>query len=254
MDGQGYLLDGRYGAPAPGKRTAERRVRTYLLPDTIRDGKYITFEESADPASVCSASQGPNLWALNSLLNLTADLTATKSKSSIILKGIAADLNLEGYLLEYADVKSPESWNLIQPLSDIPVVNEVFTAWVPPYEGSFYVRLTVGDKAGNSALSRKSVSWGQHSSITNLYTSHRIFSSNNDGVKDTIELYYRVLDPVHLQFTITDGENSVVKTLYKDHALPTEDYLQWFRTGNTQSRSLITSSLLKWTIRRRTSG
>ena len=71
------------------------------------------------------------------LLNLSADLRVTKEKTAVLLKGVAADLNFEGYQLEYADAKSPTVWNLIAPPSDVPVIDDVFTTWVPPYEGLF---------------------------------------------------------------------------------------------------------------------
>ena len=156
-----------------------------------------------------------------------SDLRATREKSAVILKGIAADLNFEGYMLEYADTKNPDTWNLVKPLSGIPVVNDVFTTWVPPYEGTFYVRLSVWDKAGNVSLVRKRISWGLFSSITNLYKSLEIFSPNSDGVKDTVELFYRVLEPVHLDFNIYDEDNKLIKTIQKDYTSPVSDLITW---------------------------
>ena len=167
------------------------------------------------------------MWALSSLLNLTGRSKAVKEKSSVILTGTAADLNFAGFALEYADASTPDTWNPVSPLSDIPVVNDVFTAWVPPYEGTFHVRLTVWDKAGNIAINRKRVSWGIYSSITNLYKSHEIFSPNNDGLNDTVELHYKVLEPVHLEFTVFDANNSVVRTIDRDYAFPADDYITW---------------------------
>ncbi|MEW6215271.1 MAG: CARDB domain-containing protein, partial [Nitrospirota bacterium] len=190
-------------------------------------GRYITYYRFVDPSSVCYGRGWQDLWALSSLLNLTDDLRVTEEKSAVILKGIAADLNFDGYMLEYADAKNLTQWNLISPPSNIPVINDVFTTWVPPYEGTFYVRLTVWDKAGNVAWDRKRVSWGIFSSITNIYKTVEIFSPNGDDVKDSVELHYRVLEPVHLEFYIYAENNNLIKTFYKDYTAPAEDYITW---------------------------
>ncbi len=193
-------------------------------------GTFVTYYQGVDKGSICYDEERPyksDLWAVSSLLDLTADLMVIKDKSSVILKGIAADLNLGGYMLEYAEAKNPDAWTLIAPPSDAPVVNDLFTAWVPPSEGTFHVRLTVWDKAGNEAVVRKRVSWGIYSSITNLYKRDEIFSPNGDGVKDGVELHYRVLEPVHLDFDIYDEDDNLVATLQKDYAYPVEDYVAW---------------------------
>jgi Tol biopolymer transport system component/flagellar hook assembly protein FlgD/fibronectin type 3 domain-containing protein len=209
-------------------------------------GSYINYVKRVDESSACFHRGYEDLWAMSSLMNLTADLRTSKEKSAIILKGIAADLNFESFQLEYADIKYPDAWSLVQPPSSVPVINDLFTTWVPPYEGSFYVRLTVWDKAGNTAVSRKQVSWGQYSSITNLYKSLEIFSPNGDivnGVKNTVELHYRALEPVHLEFNIYDDANNVVNTYYKDHAGPTEDFMQW--DGTDQSHNTVPNGKYK---------
>ncbi len=195
-------------------------------------GHYIAYHQWDDTSYGCVNNYSA-LHIISSLLNLTADLRAAKGTSSVILKGIAADLNFDSYQLEYTDAGNPGAWNLIAPPSNFPVLNDVFTTWVPPYKGSFYVRLTVRDKAGNTAISRKKVSWGLSSSITNLSKSLEIFSPNGDGVKDTVELHYKVLEPVHLEFDVYDENKRLLKTLYKDHASPAEDYISW--DGTDQS-------------------
>ena len=193
-------------------------------------GRYVNYYKDSEESSASCLKvnySDADLWAIRSLLNLTADLRITKEKSSVVIQGTAADLHFEGYLLEYADTNIPDTWNLISPPSDNPVINDIFTAWVPPYEGSFYVRLTVWDKAGNVAMKRNMISWGLSSGITNLYKSREIFSPNNDGKGDTVELHYRVLEPAHLEFTIHDAGNTVIRTILKDYAAPSEDFIAW---------------------------
>jgi Tol biopolymer transport system component/subtilase family serine protease/fibronectin type 3 domain-containing protein len=164
---------------------------------------------------------------VGSLMNGTARLRAEKTNSVITLSGTAEDLNFEGYKLDYADMNDTTAWYPIALPSDMPVVNDIFTTWVPPHEGTFSVRLTVWDKAGNTAVRTKRVTWGLSSSITNLYKNHEIFSPNGDGVKDTFELHYRILDPVHLEFNIYDDMNSLITTIRRDHSFPAEDFIAW---------------------------
>lgn len=190
-------------------------------------GRFLTYYQSVDPSSICYGRASQDLWATSSLLNLTADLKVKKETSAITLRGTAVDLNFEGYVLEYADAKSPTVWNLVAPASNVSVIDDVFTTWVPPYEGIFYVRLTVWDKAGNVAQDRKRVSWGLSASITNLYKSLEYFSPNGDGVNDTVEVHYKVLEPVHLEFNTYDENDNLKRTFLKDYILPGEDFITW---------------------------
>jgi len=208
-------------------------------------GRYITQYQYADESSSCSSgiTGKRDLWAVSSLLNITAELRIVKQKSALILKGIAADLNFEGYRLEFADVKTPSVWHAVQPPSNVMVLNDVFTTWIPPYEGTFYVRLTVWDKAGNIAQSRKRVSWGLFTSITNLYQSTTLFSPNNDGVKDTVELSYKVLEPVHLEFLIYDQDNVQIRTFLKDYTSAGDDLISW--DGRDESGHVVADGKYK---------
>jgi subtilase family serine protease/fibronectin type 3 domain-containing protein len=175
--------------------------------------------------------------SMSSLLNLTADLRISKSKSVLTLKGTAADKNYEGYKLEYADINNPGIWNLIAPPSEVPVVDDVFTTWAPPNEGTFYSRLTVWDKAGNTATTKKRVGWGLSSSISNLYKSLENFSPNGDGVKDTVELHFQVLEPVHLEFFVHDDTGGLVRTVRRDYAQSTADSISW--DGKDESGKVV---------------
>lgn len=187
--------------------------------------RYLSYDAYNGSDSGCSSSW--NRWAMSSLLNLTADLRIVKSKSVLKLKGIAADKNFSGYRLEYADAKTPNLWNLIAPPSDVPVLNDSFTDWVPPYEGVFYVRLMVRDLAGNQAVDQKRVSWGMSSLITNLYKTEEYISPNGDGNKETVELHYQVLEPVHLEFNVYDANNTLVRNYSRDHTEATSDFIAW---------------------------
>jgi Tol biopolymer transport system component/flagellar hook assembly protein FlgD len=196
---------------------------------------YYKYQEDSN-LGACN-NKGLDLWAMSSLLNLTANLQIKKEKSSVILKGTAADLNFEGYKLEYADIKTPQQWNPVAPPSDTPVFNDLFTTWVPPADGVYYVQLTVWDKAGNRAVNRKRVSWGITSSITNLYKNYDIFSPNGDGVKDTVTLNYTALEPVHLEFNIYDENSKLIRTYRKDHSGFATDSIVW--DGRDENGNLV---------------
>ncbi len=231
-DDRSILIDSTEGYYAINTVTA---IRSGTLPipadssniNLSRLQRYLVYTVYGEPNPACIDQSGWATWSIGSLLNLTADLRVSKNKSAIKLKGIAADKNFEGYRIEYADKKSPEQWHLVMPPSDTPVLDNIFTTWIPPYEGVFLVKLTVWDSAGNTAIDRKRVSWGQSASVTNIYTSTSLFSPNGDGVKETVELHYTVLEPVHLEFIIVDENNMPVRTFFKDYATLGEDNIVW---------------------------
>lgn len=175
-------------------------------------------------------------WAsfiFRSLMNLTADLSISSNSSSVSIKGTAADMNFEGYKLEYADTKKPNTWGLIQPPADTPVIDDLFTNWVPPHEGTYYVRLTVWDKAGNMLSKQKRVSWGLTSNVTNIHKALNVFSPNGDGVMDAAQLKYTVLQPVHLEFTVTDQNDNLIKAIAMDHPSPGDASMSWDGTDGS---------------------
>jgi subtilase family serine protease/Tol biopolymer transport system component/flagellar hook assembly protein FlgD/fibronectin type 3 domain-containing protein len=179
-----------------------------------------------------------DLMAASSFLNLVAELRIIRSNSALLLKGTANDANFEGYKLEYADIKTPSDWALLSPPSDAPVVNGTFATWVPPREGTFMLRLTVWDKAGNVASSAKKVLWNiNNTTITNFFKSQDIFSPNGDGIKDTVELSYTVLQPVHLEFNVYDESDKIVKTFFKQYMEKTSDAISW--DGRDESGNVV---------------
>ena len=76
------------------------------------------------------------------------------------------------------------------------VTNDELARWIPPSDGSFYVRLTVADRAGNTASVRKRLTWGTAPAITNLASSPSVFSPDGNGVADTVTVNYVVLAPI----------------------------------------------------------
>lgn len=195
-------------------------------------GRYLVYDMEVPWDSVCAGRGWSDLWAMTSVMNLTANLRVKKGKSAITLKGTAADINLDHYTLEYAHSNIPGTWTLIQPPSDLNVIDGDFATWIPPAEGTYYVRLTVYDKAGNSLSDRKRVSWGMASSVTGLYKTYEYFSPNNDGVLDHAELNYTVLEPVHLDFTVLDQSGNIVRTIRKNHSIGGKQTFIWDGTDS----------------------
>ncbi|MEK6744612.1 MAG: CARDB domain-containing protein [Nitrospirota bacterium] len=196
--------------------------------------RYLTYSQQIDDTNPCWrwgqvepwAYSETELWALSSALNLTADLRAVKRKTGIILRGIAGDLNFEGYRLEYADAKTPQAWTPVLPPADREVLNEVFTTWIPPVRGAYYVRLTAWDKAGNTAQSTKRISWAAATSISNIRQSTPIFSPFNEMV-GTVDLSYQVLEPVNLEFQVFTVDNELIKTIVMSHPETGTGMMSW---------------------------
>lgn len=162
-----------------------------------------------------------NVWSFESLQNLITDLRAVRSdtEGGVILSGTASDLYLDYYILEYANVSTPDNWNLILPSTSVQVVDDRFTTWVPAAIGNYFVRLTAFDKAGNSQSSIKRVTWGNVTSISNLYRTPEFISPNGDGVQDSARLSYRVIEPVNLEFSIFNEQGDLVRSMSRSHSV-----------------------------------
>ncbi len=186
-------------------------------------GRLLFFESSDarnDPQSSCYLRGYNDSWAFRSLLNLTADLRPRRSAtlSGVLLEGTAADVHFDRYTLEYATVEQPDVWHAIQAPSARPVVDGRFTTWVPPGPGSYLVRLTSYDLAGNRRRSIRRVVSSDAPSITDLSLTPDLVSPNGDGVRDTADIHYRVLQPVHLDFRFFDRDGVRVRTIRRDES------------------------------------
>jgi len=180
-------------------------------------------------SSSCSTSVS-NDWSYKSLLNLTAELQASRSisSSSIKLSGTATDKNFNNYVLEYATIDAANIWTTIQPSSDISVIDDTFAYWIPPAAGTYLVRLSVYDLAGNKKQKINRVAWSETTAISNLYRTSSYLSPNGDGVKDSTSIFYLVLQPIHLEFDVLDNNGNLVRKFVRDHsALGQEFSITW---------------------------
>lgn len=159
--------------------------------------------------------------AYESLLNLSLDLRALRSRAAggVQLSGTAADLNFDHYELDYSHSGENREWKSVSPDSLIPVVDQEMTVWVPPGPGSYYVRLTGVDRAGNVRRSIKRTSWGDQAALTDLYRDPGYISPNGDGIQDVVNVHMRILQPVNLTLQVFSEEGQLVRTIRRSFDL-----------------------------------
>ncbi len=225
----GVEFDLESGARRPLFVKSDRTIASIM--GFLPSGRRLLFTSSHDAknsGSQCYQS-GQDLFAVSSLLNLTADLRALRGQGGgIVLSGTAADLNFTRFRLEYSNVATPNDWRPIQPASSTPVLDGRFTTWVPPAYGRYRVRLAVEDAAGNLRERILDLAWDDRPSITDVYKEHEFVSPNGDQVQDNFVLHYRVVEPVHLMFEVLDKNNKVVRSIARDHlSVGVEAAFQW---------------------------
>jgi subtilase family serine protease/flagellar hook assembly protein FlgD len=204
--------------------------------------------DAVDSASSCYGT-GPDQYILGSLLNLTADFQGLRGTTvgGLVLRGTATDLNFAGYRIEYAASNAPADWKVVVPTSTVPVVDNVFTNWVPPTYGNYLLRLTVEDLAGNTRQQIRRVVWSDTPAITDVYKDNEFISPNGDGVQEEIKLHYRVLEPVHLEFNVLNKDGLVVRSLARDHSsIGVETFFVW--DGRNQHGQLVPDGQYKVTV------
>lgn len=173
-----------------------------------------------------SRKGAPDVFAVSSRVNLSAELGFQRQRSQVLIRGTAQDLNFAEYQLDYAQAGSG-AWTTIGAASAVPVVNDVLAPWIPPADGRFDVRLTASDKAGNVATSTRRLTWGLRSTITNVSVAPRLFSPNGDGITDSLTVDYLVLGPVHLEFQIFNSDDVLVRTITQSHATMGPASIAW---------------------------
>lgn len=196
----------------------------------IKDDKFVASPMGYSPTKKYLYNNTGSLgskWFFQSAMNIKSQITYQKNYNDIDLKGTASDINLDWFKIEYANVDSPDLWTLIKKTYGEVVVDNTLGSWIPPGKGAYYLRLTVQDKAGNLSWDRKSITWGTASGIGNLYKSDEAISPNGDGIKEAIQIHYRVFNSIHLTFRVFDNNNDLIKTLYKNHTVPGEYFISW---------------------------
>lgn len=168
---------------------------------------YGKWDGDTRPGSVCGG-KGRDVFAVSMVANLTAqlDLARLPGNTGLLVKGTASDRNLERFQLDYASRDDPATWHPIGPAFDVPVVDEVFTVWVPPAPGTYLVRLSVADRAGNARVLTHVISADRVPAIANFTQSEFFLSPTADGVNDDVTFRYLVLEPTRLDVRIVGPE------------------------------------------------
>jgi subtilase family serine protease/flagellar hook assembly protein FlgD len=190
-----------------------------LVKPSNKGGKLTFFTKEVSQSCSLSEVGNQNSEAFGdyrqfqSLLNLTVDVKALRSKAQggIIIKGTAADKYFATWTLEYAYAEDPDNWLLISPPSSLTVIDDQFTTWVPPEKGTFYIRLTATDLAGNTRADMKQVSVSDDVSITNVFRQPAYISPNGDAVQDHLEMHFKVLQPVNIAMQVFNEANELVR-------------------------------------------
>nr|WP_315483476.1 CARDB domain-containing protein [uncultured Undibacterium sp.] len=223
------LFNQWHSGPEVAENNGFTKMRLQGFLPSGRKLMFASFRAAQDSSSSCYNS-GPDQYSFGSLLNMTIDLQLLRSTSvgGLILRGTATDQNFSRYVIEYASVLTPNEWKTVVPSSSSPVVDGVFTNWVPPAFGNYYLRLTVEDSAGNQGQQIRRISWMDTPSITDLYKDTEFVSPNGDAIQDVLKLHYRVLDPVHLEFNVHDIGGAVIRTVSRDHfSIGQEAFFVW---------------------------
>jgi subtilase family serine protease/flagellar hook assembly protein FlgD/fibronectin type 3 domain-containing protein len=145
-----------------------------------------------------------------SLLNGLASIDARSVGDSFELTGIAADRNFAWYELDYALASQPGAWNALTPASRDEIRLDEFLTWAPPQAGSYIVRLRVVDRAGNATTATTAVNARRGADIDGFGVSSRYFSPNGDGVKDRVDVGFRVRQAASLAFVVERSDGTLV--------------------------------------------
>jgi flagellar hook assembly protein FlgD/Tol biopolymer transport system component len=177
-------------------------------------------------AETCPAKPGGwghDTYVATTLQNLSAQLVVERlsANTGLRLRGIAADRNLDHYQIDWATNSAPGVWRPVGPAGEAPVVEDVFGVFVPPDPGTYLIRLSVFDRAGNVRQDTRTVSWDRVSALTNLTQSERLISPNGDGVRDGVSFSYLVREPARVEVRIAgpsgEKEGPTIRRLRLDY-------------------------------------
>jgi hypothetical protein len=165
--------------------------------------------DSSGPGSVCGGKY-TDTFVISSALNLAAQLEVARlpGNTGLVIRGTAADGNLERFQLDYASAADPTTWHPIGAASDVPVLDDILTVWVPPGPGTYVLRLSVSDLAGHASVRTQVVSWERVPVLANFTQSDFYLSPDGNGIKDTVLFRYTVLSPTRVDVRVV-GPNPV---------------------------------------------
>ncbi|MEZ5332102.1 MAG: CARDB domain-containing protein [Thermoanaerobaculia bacterium] len=187
-------------------------------------GHYLVFWSDLVAEQSPPACQGSNdWWSVISLENLTADLRVRVPPSGgYLLEGTSIDLHFDRYELEWRRVDGVDAWHPVAPAVETQVLDDYLGTWIAPGPGTFQLRLTAFDRAGNQLSRVRQVSSSTTPDITDVTVTPGLVSPNGDGILDAVTIAYRVLRPVVFDIVIFDEDDQPVRTFHRSHPLAGE--------------------------------
>jgi subtilase family serine protease/flagellar hook assembly protein FlgD len=194
---------------------ASGRLLGYPLPSSATVSPYsgaalasVWRWSTADPLSgqVCGG-KWHDVFAVSSLANLAAEVRPTRlpANHGLLLYGTVGDRNLDHYQLDYARRETPDVWHPIGPALDSPAVDDQLAVWAPREPGTYFIRLSVVDRAGNRAVRTRAVAWDRVPALADFSQSGFFLSPGGTGVKE-VRLDFFVVEAVRVDIRITGPE------------------------------------------------
>ncbi len=160
--------------------------------------------------------------------NLTAFVSAKFSDDQVHISGSAFDQNFSHYRLEYKNQYAADNtWHPINS-GEFPKIDELFQTWTPVVSGSYFIRLTVYDLAGNQLEDVAQVFVpSSNISIRNVAVSPEFFSPNGDGIKDQALIEFDVVGTTELAVQIRNSNGEVVRSFLNQYLNSGHEQLVW---------------------------
>jgi choice-of-anchor A domain-containing protein len=188
---------------------------------------------------ICASQTLLPTYIYRSKENAYANITALVQQNGVEIGVTAFDKNFARYDIHWSAQNSAEQWNLLFSSSDTANDGDIVYNWLPNQSGSYNLKLTVFDKAGNTDTDIEQIIINNTSTtIGDINVAPRYFSPNGDGVKDSISIGYEVLAATEVLVQIEDQSGLVVRSFQREYNSPLIlDMIQW--DGKDQNGLLL---------------
>jgi subtilase family serine protease/flagellar hook assembly protein FlgD len=135
--------------------------------------------------------------------------------TAVEVRGTATDRNFDRYRLEFGETESPSAFEPIGPPVATPVPNGLLGVWKTGElrEGIHTLRLAASDRAGNEDSVSVVVDVRAPDLIESVAAEPSVFSPNGDGVKDGVELRFRLKTDAVVTLRILRPDDTEVAAL-----------------------------------------
>ena len=201
----------------------------------VPDGAYTWTLEAVEPTSSVSAAPKTGTVYVDvtkPTAQITAPLSGAKVSNQAAITGTASDaFSFQDYKVEYGSGASPTTWTPIKS-STAQVTNGTLAEWntndalgtIPVADGTYTIRLTVADKAGNAATASVVVT------VNNLHISGVTISSLsiNPTLGESTTITFTISRPADVTF-------KVVPELHGPAGTPIRTSAQTYTAAGTYS-------------------